>query len=241
MSQSDVLVWIVNQLVSLDITAKVDDGDLVFHPTSKLEPELRAAIRQHKPLLVTLLGMSVPPAQTTSMLPLRPHDYFDGIQRSERQVNAYDPANRRCGSCHFHDVDAFLALHHDTTDGDVGLCRRNPPVPRNIPYDWPTDKQMDEEGILLRSEFLIFGDWPETFETAWCGDWERAELAAYSCWFCRHPLLDHTIAPVTCRPSLMNERGGCEPGKHEWQHGPLRCWCYCEVPTPVGVQKGVAA
>jgi hypothetical protein len=237
----DVLVWIVNELQRLGITAQVNGTDLLCQPKAALTPELRDAMRRSKPLLVALLGMAVPPVQTTTLVPLRAEDYVSGARKRDgwSVLNPYAPENRRCGACRWHDVDGFLTTHNDKQgDGDVGLCRRHPPTPQSIPYDWPTDEQQDQEGIRSRSEFVVFGDWPETFDVAWCGEWERVELAAYSCWTCRHPLIDHTIAPVTCRLSIVSDQGAC---KHDFEHGPLRCWCYCELPRLEAGQKGAVA
>lgn len=234
--QPDRLVWIINQFLSLNITVQVDGGNLTCQPKAALTPELRAAIRQAKPLLVALLGMSSPSVQSApATTPMRPDRFWwSGATRRLNATDSFDPANRRCGTCRYHDRDGLLNSDRgsaDHTSGIRGFCRRATPIAIRVPYVLEPEEEKDRKPW----DFLVTHSWPETKDDEWCGEWALVELPPYHCWFCRHPLLDHTIAPVTCED-------GCDPKVlHSGPHGPLRCWCYCEVPTPAADQKGVAA
>jgi hypothetical protein len=82
----------------------------------------------------------------------------------------YDPANRRCGTCRWHDVDGFYRFYGTSAEGfgDYGYCRRTPPMPDIVPL---LARFQDKEA--LATAYVVGAVWPETAEDEWCGEWAQ--------------------------------------------------------------------
>jgi hypothetical protein len=90
-------------------------------------------------------------------------------QRGDRmnaEVDFMDPALRCCGSCRFHDVAGLYDMYRTGADGmgNLGFCRRYPPRPRQPPLAAEREK-------WTRTDYMVFGEYPETSEDEWCGEW----------------------------------------------------------------------
>jgi len=80
------------------------------------------------------------------------------------------PKRQHCETCKWHDVHAFYEMYGERADGmgDMGICRRNPP----IPGVWRLARLKEDQA---REDEFIFAEWPETSEEDFCGEWKGAD------------------------------------------------------------------
>jgi hypothetical protein len=74
---------------------------------------------------------------------------------------------RCCQTCQWHDVDGLYNFYGKRAEGmgDLGFCRRYPPR--------PSVERL--ENVESRMANFVFGDFPETAEDDWCGEWSGRE------------------------------------------------------------------
>lgn len=75
---------------------------------------------------------------------------------------------RCCANCVWHDVDGLYEFYGKNAEGigDLGFCRRMPPVPGV----WRLGDGNLPNG---RVEHFVFAEWPETQEDDFCGEWAK--------------------------------------------------------------------
>jgi hypothetical protein len=92
-----------------------------------------------------------------------------------------DPRYRLCGSCRWHDVAGLYAQARYDTDGglegwgNIGFCRRNPPVLINR---WrvndPRQQRFRPNEHASRFDMAWSGTFfPITESDQWCGEWQE--------------------------------------------------------------------
>jgi hypothetical protein len=88
---------------------------------------------------------------------------------TDPNADPYDPTNRRCATCRWHDVAGLHAFYGKNTDGlsDVGYCRRRPPA---VDYGYLLRQLQHLD--RSREEFFVYAVFPETAPEDWCGAWE---------------------------------------------------------------------
>lgn len=78
-----------------------------------------------------------------------------------------DPKQQACGSCRWHDVAGVYAGSQPWAQGmgNVGFCRRNPPV--ILPWH---HADRDDQNLQIEDE-AFHSTWPITQEQDWCAEW----------------------------------------------------------------------
>jgi len=89
------------------------------------------------------------------------------MSKSEQNTNAH---HNCCDTCKWHDVDGLYKFYGAKADGmgDLGFCRRYPPRPN-------VERLNNGEPRVNK---LVFGDFPETGEDEWCGEWSERTTPA---------------------------------------------------------------
>jgi hypothetical protein len=79
------------------------------------------------------------------------------------------PLVRCCNTCRWHDVDGLYKMYRKNAEGmgNLGFCRRNPP----LPGQW----RIGDDPDAGRIDYFMFADWPETCENDFCGEWEKRD------------------------------------------------------------------
>jgi len=80
--------------------------------------------------------------------------------------------DRCCGTCRWHDVKGFAAFYREDGMGEMGFCRKAPPLPDVTRLLHPGVHEAP------RDDIFVFAFWPETDEGEWCGAWEAAPQEA---------------------------------------------------------------